>query len=68
VAYVLTLSFFKTGMILFSYLTDFVGEKSERCRARRELVKDGGLERGEGRWFQLFSVILFANQNPPCLN
>jgi hypothetical protein len=48
------------GMILFSYLTDFVGRKSEHCRVLCELVKNGGLERGrvDGfSYFQLFYLL-----------
>jgi hypothetical protein len=57
-----------SGMICFSYLTDFSysppGKNFKSCRAWSELVKNGGLEMG-CRWFQLFSIILFANQIHP---
>jgi len=46
-----------TGMIFFSYLTDFsyfcLNKKSKSCRTWSEQVKNDLFERG-CRWFQLF--------------
>ena len=52
--------FIITGMIIFSYLTDFryfslKKINSECCKTRSEQVKNGDFERG-CRWFKLFFI------------
>ena len=53
----------ETGMIFFQLI---FGEKEiPQTAGQSEQVKNGLFERG-CRWFQLFSFILYSNQNHPC--